>query len=120
MQRQQVLAQKKQALAAIPKNNKGVVIAGIIIGLAIAIFCVISLGRLWGGFIVGLLIGGGCIALFVVNTPKWKDRDAQRATATQDIAAFEAELTNAINNFRKNMKPLAGIYENLNGDSNAF
>jgi len=111
-QRKRAVAEKQQQLSSVPENKSSMLPIILIIAGILLAFCTSGIT------LIATVIG---VILLVVNSKKNEEIEAQRAHAQQELNALQAQLTNAVNQFKSRKQPLKGIYEaTLVGDASAF
>jgi hypothetical protein len=123
-QRKKTLEEKNQLMeqevSSIPVPKTVVFTLGIVMSIILGVV----LARVVQ-FIVGLVAGlAGYIVFAVLRSRKRKAYDAQvsevRAKFQKEIDDFNAQASNAVQQFKMQKKTLRGIYEEVAGSANAF
>ena len=111
-ERQRVIAEKQQQLAAIPAaKGKTVPIILIVLGVLLS-FCT------WGLTLIMTVIG---IVLLVVNAKKDKETEPLRIQAQEELNFVRSQYSNVVKEFKARKQPIKGIYaEVLENDASAF
>jgi phosphate/sulfate permease len=110
-ERKRILDEKRQKLNSIPVKSNTLAIVLIVLGIILLAFTS-------GLSLIATVIG---IILLVKNKPAIAANKKEIEEARREIAEFEAELSNTIEQFRSQKKPLRGIYEaEVEGDASAF
>jgi len=123
-QRDITIEEKRKTLNAVPANNTGKFITGLVLSIiaaGISIFIAIN-GTMGAWVAFGIFVGLSVLFGFLIPSAKrkGKSRDEDRAKAKKELEDFEALLPAAVQKFKDQKKPLRGIYEKLTGNAEAF